>query len=159
MSHGTVTAVADNIVFEITSLRRDISTDGRHATVEFTQDWAEDAKRRDFTMNALYCDLNGEIYDPTGQGLSDIKAKKIRFVGTATARIEEDYLRILRYFRFHAWYADNAAMDKEALTACRELKAGLKSLSAERTWSELKKLLSASRPPPHGQCHADKWSA
>ncbi len=146
MSHGTITAVADDVVFEITSLRRDVSTDGRHATVEFTKDWAEDAKRRDFTMNALYCDVHGEVFDPTCQGVDDIKKKRIRFVGTAKGRIEEDYLRILRFFRFHAWYADNAVMDKEALTACRELKRGMKQLSAERVWAELKKLLSAPRP-------------
>ena len=146
IDHGTLTAVADNTVFEITTLRRDVSTDGRRATVEFTKDWAEDAQRRDFTMNALYCDLDGKIYDPTGQGLDDAKARRLRFVGTARARIEEDYLRILRYFRFHAWYADNAPMDKEALTACRELKAGLKGLSSERVWSETKKSLSAPAP-------------
>ena len=146
LSHGTLTAVADNTVFEITTLRRDVSTDGRRASVEFTKDWAEDAKRRDFTMNALYCGLDGTIYDPTRQGLDDIKARRIRFVGSARGRIEEDYLRILRYFRFHAWYAQNEPMDKEALTACRELKAGLKNLSSERVWSETKKLLSAPAP-------------
>ncbi len=146
MAHGTVTAVADHVVFEITTLRCDVSTDGRRATVEFTKDWSEDAQRRDFTMNALYCSLDGQIYDPTGQGLADIKIKHIRFVGTPKARIEEDYLRILRYFRFHARYADNAVMDKDALSACRDLKAGLKQLSAERVWSELKKLLSAPNP-------------
>ncbi len=147
IDHGTLTAVADNAVFEITTLRKDVSTDGRRATVEFTKDWDEDAQRRDFTMNALYCDLEGVIYDPTGQGLSDIRTKTIRFVGIAKERIEEDYLRILRYFRFHAWYAADVAMNKEALDACREHKAGLKTLSAERIWSELKKLLSA--PTPH----------
>ena len=147
IDHGTLTAVADNAVFEITTLRKDVSTDGRRATVEFTKDWDADAQRRDFTMNALYCDLEGVIYDPTGQGLSDIKTKTIRFVGTATERIEEDYLRILRYFRFHAWYTADAAMNKEALSACRAYKAGLKTLSAERVWSEFKKLLSA--PMPH----------
>ena len=146
IDHGTLTAVADKTVFEITTLRRDVSTDGRRATVEFTKDWAQDAQRRDFTMNALYCDLDGTIYDPTGQGLDDAKARRLRFVGTARARIEEDYLRILRYFRFHAWYAQNEPMDKEALTACRELKAGLKGLSSERVWSETKKLLCAPAP-------------
>ncbi|MBL4870763.1 MAG: CCA tRNA nucleotidyltransferase [Robiginitomaculum sp.] len=146
LSHGTVTAIADHTVFEITTLRRDVDTDGRHATVKFTQDWAEDAARRDFTINALYCDAEGQIYDPTGLGLKDIKAKRIRFVGEASARISEDYLRILRFFRFQAWYADTAPMDKQALTACRENKAGLKTLSTERIWSELKKLLSAPHP-------------
>jgi len=133
-------------VLEITTLRRDVSTDGRRASVAFTKDWAQDAQRRDFTMNALYCDLDGKIYDPTGQGLDDIKARRIRFVGSARGRIEEDYLRLLRYFRFYAWYGQNAPMDKDALTACRELKTGLKGLSSERVWSETKKLLSAPAP-------------
>ncbi|PHR94117.1 MAG: hypothetical protein COA69_00540 [Robiginitomaculum sp.] len=147
LAHGTITAVAGDTVFEITSLRRDVSTDGRRATVEFTTDWDEDAQRRDFTMNALYADHDGKVYDPTGQGLADIKGKHIRFVGTAKARIEEDYLRILRYFRFHAWYADDVVMDKDALGACRELRGGLKSLSSERVWAEFKKILGA--PAPH----------
>jgi len=143
IAHGTLTAVVDGTVFEVTTLRRDVSTDGRRATVEFTTDWAEDANRRDFTINALYADLDGKIYDPTGQGLGDIKIRKVRFVGNAKTRIEEDYLRILRFFRFNAWYAEDKAMDADGLTACRELKAGLKTLSSERVWSELKKLLSA----------------
>ncbi len=143
IAHGTLTAVVDGTVFEITTLRRDVSTDGRRATVAFTKDWAEDARRRDFTMNALYADVDGKIYDPTGQGLADIKARKIRFVGKAETRIEEDYLRILRFFRFNAWYAADKAMDADGLTACRELKAGLKTLSSERVWSEIKKLLCA----------------
>ncbi|MCF6274618.1 MAG: CCA tRNA nucleotidyltransferase [Robiginitomaculum sp.] len=146
IAHGTLTAVVDGTVFEITTLRRDVSTDGRRATVEFTQDWAEDARRRDFTMNALYADLDGTVYDPTEQGLDDIKIRKVRFVGNAVTRIEEDYLRILRFFRFNAWYGEDKAMDADGLTACRELKAGLKSLSAERVWSELKKLLSSPTP-------------
>lgn len=146
IAHGTLTAVVDGTVYEITTLRRDVSTDGRRATVEFTKDWTEDARRRDFTINALYADKNGTVYDPTGQGLTDIKIPKIRFVGDARARIEEDFLRILRFFRFNAWYGQDKAMDAEGLTACRELKAGLKSLSAERVWSELKKLLSAPAP-------------
>ncbi len=146
IAHGTLTAVVDGTVFEITTLRRDVSTDGRRATVEFTADWAEDARRRDFTINALYADLSGEVFDPTGQGLDDIKACKVRFVGTAETRIEEDYLRILRFFRFNAWYAEDRPMDAAGLTACRELKAGLKALSSERVWSELKKLLSAPTP-------------
>lgn len=146
IAHGTLTAVVDGTVFEVTTLRRDVSTDGRRATVEFTEDWAEDARRRDFTINALYADLSGKIYDPTGQGLADIETRKIRFVGNAETRIEEDYLRILRFFRFNAWYAHDKAMDSAGLTACRELKAGLKTLSSERVWSELKKLLSAPTP-------------
>ena len=143
IAHGTLTAVADDVVFEITTLRRDVSTDGRRATVEFSTDWNADARRRDFTMNALYADPTGKIYDPTGEGVDDLNSRKIRFVDDAGTRIEEDYLRILRFFRFHAWYGQNGAMDKEALDACRELKSGLKSLSAERIWAEIKKLLSS----------------
>ena len=146
IAHGTLTAVVDGTVFEITTLRRDVSTDGRRATVEFTKDWAEDANRRDFTINALYADIDGQIYDPTGQGLANIKVRKVRFVGKAETRIEEDYLRILRFFRFNAWYAQDKAMDGAGLTACRDLKAGLKTLSSERVWSELKKLLTAPAP-------------
>jgi len=147
ISHGTITAVADKIVFEITTLRKDVTTDGRRATVEFSTDWNEDARRRDFTMNALYADPDGQIHDPTGQGVADAKARRIRFVDDAHSRIEEDYLRILRFFRFFAWYGEDTAMDKQGLDACRELKTGLKTLSAERIWSETKKLLAA--PSPH----------
>lgn len=146
IAYGTLTVVVDDTVYEITTLRRDVSTDGRQATVKFTTDWAEDARRRDFTINALYANLDGTIYDPTGQGLDDINVRKIRFVGTAQTRIEEDYLRILRFFRFNAWYGESGAMDAHGLTACRELKEGLKTLSSERVWAELKKLLSAPTP-------------
>jgi len=146
IAHGTLTVVCAGTVFEITTLRKDVSTDGRRATVAFTEDWREDARRRDFTINALYADLDGQVFDPTGQGLADIKLRKIRFVGKAETRIEEDYLRILRFFRFNAWYACDKPMDKAGLEACRELKAGLKTLSAERVWSEIKKLLSAPHP-------------
>ncbi|MBL4853915.1 MAG: CCA tRNA nucleotidyltransferase [Robiginitomaculum sp.] len=146
IAHGTLTVVCAGTVFEITTLRRDVSTDGRRATVAFTKDWNEDAHRRDFTVNALYADLDGQVYDPTGQGLADIKTRKIRFVGDAQTRIEEDYLRILRFFRFAAWYANDQALDKDGLAACRDLQAGLKTLSAERVWAEIKKLLSAPYP-------------
>ncbi len=146
IEHGTLTLVADNQVFEITTLRRDVSTDGRRASIAFTQDWEEDAKRRDFTINALYCDLDGKIYDPLGQGLEDIKDRRIRFVGDAHKRIKEDYLRILRFFRFAAWISPEGKLDKDGLRACRELKAGLKTLSSERIWSETKKLLGAKNP-------------
>ena len=147
ISHGTLTAVADHVVFEITTLRRDVTTDGRRATVAFSKDWNEDAYRRDFTVNALYADRSGKIYDPTGQGVDDIKARRIRFVDDPAKRIKEDYLRILRFFRFYAWYGEGKAMDKPGLDACRDLKDGLKQLSVERIWSELKKLLLA--PWPH----------
>jgi len=146
VEHGTVTAVIDGQPYEITSLRRDVATDGRRATVAYTTDWGEDAQRRDFTVNALYADLDGIIYDPTGQGLEDIETKHFQFIGAAKDRIAEDYLRILRYFRFMAWYAPEAKFDPAALKACRDGKAGLKSLSAERVWSEIKNLLLAPRP-------------
>ena len=146
IAHGTITAVIDGKPFEITSLRKDVETDGRRAVVAFTQDWAEDAQRRDLTINALYADNNGTVYDPTGQGLDDLKAMKFRFVGEAEARVQEDYLRILRFFRFLAWYGGKAKVDANALKACRENRRGLKKLSAERVWSELKKLLLARDP-------------
>ncbi len=144
--HGTLTAVIDKVSFEITSLRKDVETDGRRAVITFTQDWAEDAQRRDFTMNALYVDAQGVLYDPTGQGLSDLAAMRLRFIGEADQRIAEDYLRILRYFRFVAYYMGKSPLDKEALNACRQGAHGLKTLSSERVWTELKKLLSADRP-------------
>lgn len=147
LAHGTITAVCKDIVFEITTLRQDVSTDGRRATVAFTTDWAVDANRRDFTMNALYADQSGTLYDPTGHGIADAKAKKIRFVGDAEQRVLEDHLRILRYFRFCAWYAPQSPMNKQALAACRTHKTALKKLSVERVWSEIKKTLSA--PDPH----------
>jgi len=146
IDHGTITAVIDKKPFEITSLRKDVETDGRRAVVAFTKDWAEDAQRRDLTLNALYADFDGNIYDPTGQGLDDLKAMKFRFVGDADARVQEDYLRILRFFRFLAWYGGDAKVDAAALKACRENRRGLKKLSAERVWSELKKLLLAHDP-------------
>lgn len=146
IDHGTITAVIDGKPFEITSLRKDVETDGRRAVVAFTTDWAEDAQRRDLTINALYADLDGQVYDPTRQGLDDLKAMKFRFVGDAEMRVQEDYLRILRYFRFLAWYGGDAKVDAAALKACRENRRGLKKLSAERVWAELKKLLLARNP-------------
>ena len=104
IEHGTVTAVADGRPYEITTLRRDVETDGRRAVVAFTTDWAQDAGRRDFTLNALYADRQGALLDPTGRGIADARAGRIVFVGEAKARVREDYLRILRFFRFHAWY-------------------------------------------------------
>ena len=146
ITHGTITAVIEGKPFEITSLRKDVKTDGRRAVVSFTKDWAEDAQRRDLTMNALYADYDGTIYDPTGEGLDDLKAMKFRFVGDAQMRVQEDYLRILRYFRFLAWYGGSSKVDAVALKACRENRAGLKKLSAERVWVEIKKILSAPDP-------------
>ena len=146
IAHGTVTAVIDGQPFEVTSLRRDVETDGRRATVAYTMDWAEDAQRRDLTMNALYADLSGRVYDPTGQGHSDLKSRKFRFVGDAEQRVQEDYLRILRFFRFLALYGGQEKVDAASLKACREHQAGIRKLSAERVWMELKKLLSADNP-------------
>lgn len=146
IAHGTITAVVSGKPYEITTLRRDVETDGRRAVIAYTDDWAEDAQRRDFTVNALYADQSGEVFDPTGEGLADIEARRFRFVGDADQRVREDYLRILRLFRFVAWYGRDAKITKEALTACGENCSGLKTLSAERVWSETKKLLSAPDP-------------
>ncbi len=143
-AHGTITVIADGDVFEVTSLRRDVATDGRRAVVAFTQDWAEDAQRRDFRLNALYADADGVIYDPTG-GLDDLAERRFVFVGDAETRIREDYLRILRLFRFEAWYG-RGRIDPAALAAVEKLRGGLHKLSAERVWAELKKLLSAPDP-------------
>jgi len=146
LAHGTITAIIDSKPYEITSLRRDVATDGRRATVAYTTDWAEDAERRDFTMNALYMDADGTLHDPTGQGEADARACRLRFVGDADTRVREDYLRTLRFFRFMAHYSGNAAVDRDALRAIRENVSGLKTLSAERVWAELKRLLSAPDP-------------
>lgn len=146
IDHGTITAVIDGKPYEITTLRKDVETDGRHAIVAFSTDWAEDAQRRDLTVNALYMDASGQIFDPTGEGLDDIAARKFRFVGDPAARVQEDYLRILRFFRFIAWYSGQDKVDGPSLRACREHARGLKSLSVQRVWSELKKMLSAPDP-------------
>ncbi len=145
VEHGTVTAIADHQPFEITTLRRDVSTDGRRAVVAFTTDWDEDARRRDFRLNALYADPDGQLYDPTGHGLEDARAGRIIFVGDPLARVREDYLRILRFFRFHAWFG-RGEPDAAALAACRALKGMLAGRSAERTQKELLKLLAADDP-------------
>ena len=145
IAHGTVTAVAERRPFEITTLRRDVSTDGRRATVAFTDDWHEDAARRDFRLNALYADADGRVFDPTGEGVADALAGRIVFVGDPETRIREDFLRILRFFRFHAWYG-RGEPDAAALAACRALAPGMTRLSAERVSSELMKLLSAPDP-------------
>ncbi len=145
IEHGTITAVADRKPFEITTLRRDVETDGRRAVVAFTLDWAEDAARRDFRINALYARRDGEIFDPTGGGLSDIAAGAIVFVGDARTRIREDALRILRYFRFLAWYG-RAQPDALAIAACKSLSPLVAGLSAERVAKELLTLLGAEDP-------------
>lgn len=147
MEHGTVTAISGRQPFEITTLRRDVSTDGRRATVAFTDDWAEDAARRDFRLNALYADAQGVILDPTGAGYDDALAGRIVFVGEPEQRIEEDYLRILRFYRFFAWYG-RGAPDAAAVAACAALAEGVERLSAERVSKELLKLLAAPDPRP-----------
>ena len=148
IDHGTITVVADGIPFEITTFRRDVDTDGRHAVVDFADTMDEDARRRDFTMNALYAAPNGEVFDPV-DGLPDLRAGHLRFIGDADQRIREDYLRIVRFFRFSAWYGDPAlGIDADGLAACAEHRDGLAQLSAERVGSEMRKLLSAVDPAP-----------
>jgi len=145
IDHGTITAVMSGRPFEITTLRRDVTTDGRRAVVAFTDDWAADAARRDFTMNALYCDLSGNVFDPTGMGVEDARAGRIRFIGNAGERLSEDYLRLLRFFRFHAHFG-KGKVDNRALEACSKVVDKLGALSGERIWLETKKLLSAPDP-------------
>ncbi len=138
LQHGTVTCVMGDDVFEITTLRVDVETDGRHASVEFSNSWEEDAKRRDLTMNALYSDINGEIYDFVG-GLADLKKGLIKFIGKADLRIQEDYLRILRFFRFLAHYGKQ--YDHLSLVACGKYVENLKQIARERCTNEMMKLL------------------
>lgn len=146
IDHGTVTVVAKGLAHEVTTFRRDVATDGRHATVAFTDAVADDAARRDFTMNALYARADGSLVDPLG-GLADLRARRVRFIGDARARIAEDYLRILRYFRFFAWYGDQAAgLDPDALAAIAGGLDGLAALSRERVGAEVVKLLAAPDP-------------
>ncbi len=147
IDHGTVTAICGGQPFEITTLRRDVATDGRRAVVAFTDDWKEDAERRDFTVNALYADRQGTVFDPIGAGVADGNAGRIAFVGDPAKRIAEDHLRILRYFRFLAWYGKGEP-DAAAVAACAEGKASLANLAAERVAKELLKLLAADDPRP-----------
>ncbi|WP_428546320.1 CCA tRNA nucleotidyltransferase [Profundibacter sp.] len=148
IDHGTVTVVAGGTPYEITTYRRDVETDGRRAVVDFADSITDDALRRDFTMNALYADQDGVVVDPLN-GLPDLVARRVRFIEDADRRIKEDYLRILRFFRFHAWYGDvHAGLDAEGLAACAANLAGLETLSKERIGSEVKKLLAAADPAP-----------
>lgn len=146
IKHGTVTAIINDLQFEITTLRQDAACDGRHAEVIFTDDWRADASRRDFTINALYLDTEGMLYDYFG-GLEDISVRRIRFIGDAEARIREDYLRILRFFRFYATHGAPPA-DAAALAACTAEAAGLEPLSGEHIHTEMFKLLAAPDPVP-----------
>ncbi|MDZ4393369.1 CCA tRNA nucleotidyltransferase [Cypionkella sp.] len=148
IEHGTVTVIAQGLAHEVTTFRRDVETDGRRAVVAFSTDVAEDAARRDLTMNALYARADGAVLDPLG-GLPDLMARRVRFVGEAEARIREDYLRILRFFRFHAVYGDPAAgIDAEGLAACAANADGIEGLSRERIGAEMRKLLGARDPAP-----------
>ena len=140
LKHGTVTAVVDGRPFEVTTLREDLDTDGRHATVSWTEDWRQDAARRDFTMNAMSMSPDGRVHDYFG-GAEDLRAGRVRFVGDAAARVAEDYLRVLRFFRFLARYG-RGMPDPAALGAVRAGVAGLQRLSPERVWSELKRILA-----------------
>jgi len=141
IDHGTVTVVASGRPFEVTTLRADVETDGRHAVVAFTRDWWQDACRRDFTMNAVYADADGGLFDPVG-GVSDALAGRIRFIGDPEKRIAEDYLRILRFFRFHARYGEGDP-DSAGLAASVAMKDGLDRLSRERIGTEMAKLVMA----------------
>ncbi len=144
IDHGTVTLVIDGTPYEVTTLRRDVTTDGRRAEVAFGTDWKVDAERRDFTINALYANDGGEVIDDVG-GLADIESRTLRFIGNAAERVAEDYLRILRFFRFFAHYG-NGRPDADGLRACAQARSKLSTLSAERVWAETKKLLSAEDP-------------
>ncbi len=143
LDHGTVTAISDHKGVEVTTLRSDVTTDGRRATVAFTRDWTIDARRRDFTINALFLTQSLELFDPVG-GMADIAARRVRFIGEAEDRIREDYLRILRFFRFSARFADS--FDKTGLGACAALKEGMRILSAERVGDETLNLLGLPAP-------------
>ncbi|MBW9115309.1 CCA tRNA nucleotidyltransferase [Rhizobium cauense] len=144
IAHGTVTLVLDGKPFEVTTLRTDVQTDGRHAKVAFSTDWQADAERRDLTINALYANAAGDVVDLVG-GLADIEKRNIRFIGDASTRVSEDYLRILRFFRFFAYYGSGRP-DADGLRACASARTKLKTLSAERVWSELRKLLGSKDP-------------
>jgi len=144
IKHGTVTAVMEGCSFEITTLRFDDHTDGRHAEVSFTESWIDDAIRRDFTMNALYADIQGNIYDPTERGLADLQSRSVVFVGRAKNRITEDYLRILRFFRFCAEYGEGE-LNHEALQACQKFSDQISTLSRERITQEFVKVLQTPK--------------
>lgn len=145
IAHGTVTVISAGSAYEVTTLRKDVETHGRHATVAFTDDWTADARRRDFTLNALYCSAGGEVFDPLS-GYADLVARRVRFIGDAGERIREDYLRILRFFRLTAAYGQGPP-DRPGLDACVRERAGLAVLSGERMREEMLRLLAAPRGP------------
>lgn len=147
LDHGTVTAIVDDGTFEITTLRRDIDTDGRYAVIAFTDKWEEDSQRRDFTMNTLLAGPDGAIYDPTGAGIDDLDKRRVVFVGDPVQRIAEDYLRILRFFRFHAQYGQGD-LDKAGLAACKGDADKISSLSRERITQEFLKIIAVPNPAP-----------
>jgi len=140
ITHGTITVLINDFKFEITSLRKDLSTDGRHAKVEFTSNWEQDAQRRDFTINAIYSDISGEVYDPLN-GIEDLKNGIIKFIGDPNQRIQEDYLRILRYLRFYTQYNKNKFHDEIAIKAIKRNLDGLAKISRERILEELFKMM------------------
>ena len=150
IAHGTVTVIADGQPYEVTTFRHDLETDGRRARVGWTDDLVADARRRDFTMNALYARADGTLVDPLG-GLGDLMARRVRFVGDPAERIAEDHLRILRFFRFHAWHGEGAP-DPEGLAACASAATGIDRLSRERIGNEMRRLLAA--PDPSGALRA-----
>lgn len=148
IDHGTITVVSGGKPHEVTTFREDVDTFGRHAQVVFGTDLHADARRRDFTMNALYARPDGSVIDPLG-GIDDLTARRVRFIGNGATRIKEDYLRILRFFRFHACYGDaEAGLDSDALAACAAHLDGLAGLSRERVGAEMRKLLAAPDPAP-----------
>ena len=144
IAHGTITVVLDDDTYEITSLRRDVSTDGRHAVVQYTRDWKVDLQRRDFTINSMSMSLAGELYDPFG-GFRDLQAGVVRFVGDPAQRIQEDYLRILRLYRFTGRFGKE--VDEDARRAVAKHRAGLDSISVERVWSEMRRIISGPQGP------------
>lgn len=144
IGHGTVTAVHEGVPVEITTLRRDVETDGRRAVVAFTEDWAEDAARRDFRMNAIYAGPDGALFEIVPGSVEDAIAGRVIFIGDGDQRLIEDYLRILRFYRFNAWYG--AGIDPEGQAACTRQREGLRKIAAERIWKELKRTLAAPDP-------------
>jgi poly(A) polymerase len=149
LEHGTITAVFESKPVEITTLRRDIETDGRRAVIAFTEDWAEDASRRDFRLNAIYARPDGTLHEIIPGSIDDAKAGRVIFIGDGDQRLREDYLRILRFYRFNAWYG--AGIDAEGQAACARQRGGLARIAAERIWKELKRTLTAP-DPSHALC-------